>query len=85
MRKKDNRIRRRDALKWMAASGAAALLGRSPFVSSVFARDQNIVRLPFGALIPLTGDADAYAGRCGLALTRRSPRSMETAGSWAER
>ncbi len=65
MRKKDNRIKRRDALKWIAASGAAAVLGRSPFVSSVFAGEQTV---RIGALIPLTGDADAYARQMRLGI-----------------
>ena len=65
MRKKDNRIQRRAALKWIAASGAAALLGRPTSVLPVFAREQTV---HIGALIPLTGDGDAYARQMRLGI-----------------
>lgn len=69
MGKKYKRIKRRDALKWIAASGAAAFLGRSALVSSVFARDQHIDQtVRIGALIPLSGDADAYARQMRLGI-----------------
>ena len=63
MRKKD--IPRRAALKWMAASGAAALLGHSTSLLPVFAREQTV---RIGALIPLSGDADAYARQMRLGI-----------------
>ena len=63
MRKKD--IPRRAALKWMAASGAAALLGRSTSLLPVFAGEQTV---RIGALIPLSGDADAYARQMRLGI-----------------
>ena len=63
MRKKD--IPRRAALKWMAASGAAALLGHSTSLLPVFAGEQTV---RIGALIPLSGDADAYARQMRLGI-----------------
>ena len=63
MRKKD--IPRRAALKWMAASGAVALLGHSPSVLPAFAKEQTA---RIGALIPLSGDADAYARQMRLGI-----------------
>ena len=65
MRKKDTRIKRRDALKWIAASGAAAFVSRSTSLARVFAMDQT-VRL--GVLIPLSGDVDAYARQMRLGI-----------------
>ena len=63
MRKKD--IPRRAALKWMVASGAAALLGHSTSLLPVFAGEQTV---RIGALIPLSGDADAYARQMRLGI-----------------
>ena len=65
MQKRNTRIKRRDALKWIAASGAAAFVSRSTSLARVFAMDQT-VRL--GVLIPLSGDVDAYARQMRLGI-----------------
>ena len=60
--KKRRLIKRRDALKWLAASGATAFVGRSLPIRA----QSKTARI--GVLVPLSGDVDAYARQMRIGI-----------------
>ena len=58
-------MRRREALKWIAASGAIALTARGIALAPAWAT-ADTVRI--GALIPMMGDVDAYAQQMRMGI-----------------
>ena len=60
--KKRRLKKRRDALKWLAASGATAFVGRSLPIRA----QSKTARI--GVLIPLSGDVDAYARQMQIGI-----------------
>ncbi len=60
-RARQSNVKRPEALQWIAATGAAVILG-----SGMPARASKPIRI--GALVPVTGDVDAYAGQMRIRI-----------------